>query len=207
MRKLALVAPVFAFLFCAHFATAQQVDVMVGGGTLMQPYTNTSTSSQSFVELAETGGVYPSVGADIVDSERRLGLNLESSWRYHRASYYGYEAYRPILTDVNALFQPKLNKKFGLDFMAGIGAASTRFYLPSVVTCGYFAGCYDYSSTNHFMEHVSGGLRYYFWHNFFVRPEANIYHIHNNTNYTTGGFNSNFLTRVGASIGYTFHRD
>ena len=191
-------------MFLAHFAAAQQTDIMVGGGTLMQPYT--SNSSQSFTELAEKGGTYLSVGADVVDHDRRFGLNLESSWRYHRASYYGYESYRPILTDINALYQPKVGKKFGLDFMAGVGAASTRFYLPGVVTCGYFAGCIDYTSTDHFMEHFSGGLRYYFWHNFFVRPEAHVYHINNNTNMTTGGFNSNFVTRVGASIGYTIGR-
>ena len=79
LRKLTLLAYVFAFLFFAHFAAAQQVDVMAGGGTLMQPYT--SNSSQSFTQLAETGGVYPSVGADYVDNDRRFGLNLESSWR------------------------------------------------------------------------------------------------------------------------------
>jgi hypothetical protein len=195
---------VFGFLFFAHFAAAQQGDIAVGGGTVMQPYT--SNSSQSFTELAEKGGTYPSISGDVVDQERRFGINVETSWRYHRASYYGYEAYRPILTDVNAIFQPKLNKKFGLDFLAGIGVASTRFYLPGVVTCGYFAGCIDYTSTDHFMEHVSGGLRYYFWHDFFVRPEAHIYHIQNNTNITTGGFNSNNVIRVGASIGYTIHR-
>jgi hypothetical protein len=185
-------------------AAAQQVDIMAGGGTLMQPYT--SNSSQSFTQLAETGGTYLSVGGDYVDNNRRLGLNLESSWRYHRASYYGYESYRPILTDLNVLFQPKLNKKFGLDFMAGIGADSTRFYLPTVVNCGHFSGCVLYTSTDHFMEHFSGGLRYYFWRNFFVRPEADIYHIHGNTNSMTGGFNSNFVTRVGASSGYTIGR-
>jgi len=204
LRKLTLLAYVFAFLFFAHFAAAQQVDIMGGGGTLMQPYT--SNSSQSFTQLAETGGVYLNVGADYVDNDRRFGLNLESSWRYHRASYYGYESYRPILTDINVLFQPKLNKKFGLDFMAGIGADSTRFYLPTTVTCGHFSGCVLYTSTDHFMEHFAGGLRYYFWHSVFVRPEANIYHIHGNTNNMTGGFNSDFVTRVGASIGYTFGR-
>jgi hypothetical protein len=206
LRKLALLAHIIALLFLAHFAAAQQVDLMVGGGTLMQPYT--SNSSQSFTQIAETGGTYLSVGADYIDKDRRLGLNLESSWRYHPASYYGYETYRPILTDINVVFQPKLNKKFGLDFMAGIGADDTRFDLPTVTTCGHYAqgGCVYYTSTDHFMEHFSGGLRYYFWHNVFVRPEANIYHIHGNTNNMTGGFNSDFVTRVGASIGYTFGR-
>ena len=33
MRKLALLAPVFAFLSFAQFASAQQGDIMFGGGT------------------------------------------------------------------------------------------------------------------------------------------------------------------------------
>jgi hypothetical protein len=198
LRKLALFAHVSVFLFLAHFAAAQQGDIAVGGATLMQPYTHNSSLAQT--PLAETGGVYISISGDVVDPGRRLGLNLETSWRDHQASYYGYESYRPILTDVNVLFQPKLSKKFGLDLMGGAGFASTRFYLPGELSCtggGYTC----YTSSDHFMEHVSGGLRYYFWRNFFVRGEAHIYHIQNNFQ-----FNSNNLVRVGASLGYTIGR-
>jgi hypothetical protein len=140
-------------LFLAHFAAAQQGDIAVGGATLMQPYTH--NSSLALTPLAETGGTYISISGDIVDPDRRLGLNLETSW---------------------------------------------RFYLPGELSCtggGYTC----YTSSDHFMVHVSGGLRYYFWRNVFVRGEAHIYHIQNNFQ-----FNSNNLVRVGASIGYTFGR-
>ncbi len=47
------------------------------------------------------------------------------------------------------------------------------------------------------MGHVGGGIRYYFWHHFFIRPEGHIYFVHNNNE-----FNSGTIGRVGASIGY-----
>jgi hypothetical protein len=198
LRKLALLAPVFAFLFFAHFASAQQGDIMFGGGTLMSS-SSYNSSSQTFTNLAERGGTYLSVSGDVVGFKRRYGLNVETSWRASQASYYGYESYRPILTDFNALFQPRLGKKIGLDLMGGIGVASTRFYVPYATSCSYFTGCINYTSSHHFMEHLGGGIRYYVWNHFFVRPEVHYYHIHNNTDQ----FNSNNEVRVGASIGFT----
>ena len=197
MRKLALLTPVIAVLFSCHFAAAQQGDIAFGGNTVTQSGSY-SSSSQSFSPLAEKGGTYLSVSGDIVGFKRRLGLNIETSWRARQASYYGYESYRPILTDFNAIYQPRLNKKVGLDLMGGIGIASTRFYVPFATSCSYFTGCINYTSSNHFMEHVSGGVRYYVWHNFFVRPEVHYYHIQNNVE-----FRSDNLFRVGGSIGYT----
>jgi hypothetical protein len=199
LRKLALLTPVVALLFSCHFAAAQQGDIAFGGGTVTQPgsYGN-SSSSQSFTPLAEKGGTYLSVSGDIVGFKRRLGLNIETSWRARQASYYGYENYRPILTDFNGIFQPRVSKKIGLDLMGGIGIASTRFYVPFATSCSYFTGCINYTSSNHFMEHLSGGVRYYVWHNFFVRPEFHYYHIQNNVE-----FRSDNLFRVGGSIGYT----
>ena len=201
MRKLALLAPVLAVLFSCHFATAQQGDIAFGGSTLMQSYSNNS-NSQSFTPLAEKGGTYLSVSGDVVSFKRRIGLNIETSWRARQASYYGYESYRPILTDFNALFQPRLGKKLGLDLMGGIGIASTRFYVPFATSCSYFSGCINYTSSNHFMEHLGGGVRYYFWHHAFIRPEVHYYHIQNNVE-----FNSDNVIRVGGSIGYTIGPD
>lgn len=197
MRKIALLTSVVAVLFSCHFAAAQQGDIMFGAGTLTQS-SSYSNTSQSFTPLAEKGGTYLSVGGDIVGFKRRLGLNIETSWRARQASYYGYESYRPILTDFNALFQPRLGKKVGLDLMGGIGVASTRFYVPYATSCSYFSGCINYTSSNHFMEHLGGGVRYYVWHNFFVRPEVHYYHIQNNVE-----FKSDNVFRVGGSIGYT----
>lgn len=193
MRKLALLAPVIAFLFSASFVHAQQGDVMFGVGTLMSPsYTG---SSQNFYAPAEKGGAYPAVSADVI-FHKRFGINGEVSWRASQAVYNGYQPYRPILYDFNAMYQPRLGRKLGADLMAGIGGESIREY-QQYYSCS-FVSCTDYTSSNHFMEHLGGGIRYYFWHHVFVRPEVHYYHVQNNAE-----FNSNNLFRVGGSIGYT----
>jgi hypothetical protein len=196
LRKLALLFSACAVLLFANFASAQQADILAGGSIL---FSSASPSDVvSFHPPTEKGGIYPSLGVNVVAFSHRLGLNAETSWRYHQASYFGYENYRPIFTDVNLLFQPKLTKKIGLDFLGGIGIASNRFDL--LGSCSS-PGCVNYTSSNHFMEDVGAGLRYYVWHHLphvFVRPEAHYYHIQNNQ-----GFNSNNVFRVGASIGYT----
>ncbi len=201
MRKLAFLTASCAIFFFVQLASAQQGDIMFGGGTLLSSAPN--NSSEAFQNLAEKGGTYLNVSGDIVGFKRRLGFNIETAWRANQASYYGYENYRPILTDFNALFQPKLGKKVGLDLMGGIGIASTRFYVPYATSCSYFSGCINYTSSDHFMEHLGGGLRYYVWHHFFVRPEVHYYHIQNNTN----EFYTNSVVRVGGSIGYTIGPD
>jgi hypothetical protein len=198
LRKLAILVPVFAFLFFAQFASAQQGDIMIGGGTLMSP--SPAAGSANFEQPAEKGGTYLNISGDVVGFKRRLGFNVETAWRASQGNYpdFASETYRPILTDFNALFQPRVGKKVGLDLMGGIGVASTRFYVPQIVSCSYFSGCINYTSSNHFMEHLGGGIRYYVWHHVFVRPEVHYYHIQNNVE-----FNSPNVIRVGASIGYT----
>ncbi len=131
--------------------------------------------------------------------KHHLGFNVETAWSFHQVNYDGYETYRPVFTDVNALYQPQITKKIGLDLMGGIGVASTRFYLAS--SCGT-PGCVNFTSSNHFMEDLSAGVHYYVWHRLphvFVRPEAHYYHIQNNFE-----FHSDNVVRLGASVGYTF---
>ena len=195
MRKLALLAPVFAFLFFAQFASAQQVDAFIGGGTLLSS-TNDSTGYPS-----EKGGLYINIGGDVIPY-KHFGVNIETAWRATQGVYFaGEENYRPILTDFNALWQPHLGNRLGADLLAGIGAADTRFYQPGP-SC---SGCINYVSTDHFMEHLGGGIRFYPWKHIFVRPEVHYYHIQNNNNINNNGaFSSNNLVRVGASVGYTF---
>jgi hypothetical protein len=195
LRKFALLTSACAVLLFAGFASAQQGDITVGGSTLMSFATTTDVAS--FQRPVEKGGTYLSVGGDIFHVRGRFGLNVESSWKYRQASYYGYENYRPIFTDANVLYQYKLAKKTGLDLMGGIGVVSNRFEL--LTSCGS-PGCVNYTSGNHFMEDLGAGIRYDLWHRFhlFVRPEAHYYHIQNNL-----GFNSSNVFRLGASIGYT----
>jgi opacity protein-like surface antigen len=192
LRKLTIVS-VFVFLFLAQFAFAQQGDAFIGGGTLLS---STGTSGYP----AEKGGLYINLGVDVV-FYKHLGVNVETAWRATQDVYApGIENYRPILTDFNLLYQPHLNKKVGFDLLAGIGAGDTRFYQPGP-SC---SGCVNYVSTDHFMEHLGGGIRYYVWNHVFVRPEVHYYHIQNNNNINNNGaFNSNNVVRVGASIGYT----
>jgi Outer membrane protein beta-barrel domain len=194
LRKFALLTSACTVLIFAGIASAQQqVDIMVGGATLMS--SAPPSDVVSFQPLAEKNSTYLSIGGDVVGSTRRLGINVESSWRYRQGNYYGYENYRPILTDVNALFQPKVGKRLGADFMGGVGIATNRFNLFG--TCS-IPGCINYTSSNHLMEDLGAGIRYRVWRHFFVRPEAHYYHIQNNL-----GFNSNNVFRVGASVGYT----
>jgi hypothetical protein len=200
LRKFALLFSacavlVFVSLF-ANFASAQQGDILVGGSILVSPAIPSDVVS--FHPPIEKGGTYLSLGADYVGFPHRLGLNVETAWRYHQASYFGTENYRPIFTDVNVLFQPKLPRKFGLDVIAGIGIASNRF---DILTSCSTPGCVNFTSSNHFMEDFGAGLRYYVWHRLphvFVRPEGHYYHIQNNQE-----FNSNNVFRVGVSVGYT----
>ncbi len=197
MRHFALLTSAFAILLFASLAAAQQqVDLMLGGSTLMS---STQTSDLvGFHQPTEKGGTYISLGGDLVAFPHRLGLNVETAWRDKQASYYGYENYRPFFTDVNVLFQPKLTKRFGLDIFAGIGVASNRFDLLS--SCGS-PGCVNYTSSNHFLEDIGGGVRYRVWHrlpHIFVRPEVHYYHIQNNVEFST-----NNVFRLGASVGYS----
>lgn len=196
----------FALLTCAcvvlafNFASAQQGDIMVGGDTLTSP---ASTSASVLRPPTERGGTYVHASGDYVGFKHHLGLNVETAWRYDQAHYpISGETYRPFLSDVNALFQPQIRKKIGLDLFAGVGLASDRFNLPYATTCGGSpSGCTFYTSSNHFMEDLGLGVRYYVWHRFanvFIRPEVHYYRIQNNVQ-----FSSPNVFRVGASIGYT----
>jgi opacity protein-like surface antigen len=201
LRKFALFVPILAVIFSCHFAAAQQGDIMFFGGTLMSPSPSSNTLASG--NIAEKGGAYLGINGDVVGFKHRVGFSIETAWRASQASYLGYETYRPILTDFNALYQPKLGKRAGLDLFGGIGIASTRFYVPYATSCNYFSGCINYNSSNHFMEDVGVGIRYYVWKHVFVRPEFHYNHIENNTD----EFNSNNIFRVGGSIGYTIGND
>jgi hypothetical protein len=201
LRKLAILAPICALLFLAQFASAQQADIMIGGGTVFAPNPNSSSDYNP----SEKGGNYLNIDGNVIGFKHRLGFNIGTAWRTSQSAYAGEAGldFRPILTDFNALYSPKLGKKFGADLFGGIGIASTRFYVPEVITCNIGSGCINYTSSNHFLEDLGGGIRYYFWRHAFVRPEVHYYHIQSNTD----AFSSNNLVRVGASIGYTIGND
>lgn len=193
MRKSAFLFFAAAFFLVSNFASAQQADAMFGFGTLMS-----SGSCDNNTGLCpEKGGLYTNVGADVI-FHKRIGFAFDTTWRASQGNYAGIGLpYRPILFDFNAVYQPRLGKKAGLDLFGGVGWQSTRFY-SGTYTCSYF-NCINYVSSNHFLVDVGAGIRYYVWGHVFVRPEVRYYNIHNNTvDFTSGN-----IVRAGASIGYT----
>jgi hypothetical protein len=198
LRKLAFFATVIAFFALPHLAAAQQGDAMLGFGTIMSP----GTSGCNEFTCPEKGGLYPNISADVI-FHSRIGMGFDAVWRGGDGNYGGTgQPYRPILYDFNAVYQPRITKKVGLDLMGGIGWQSTRFYgYNNSFQCEYGYGCYN--TTTHFLVDVGAGLRYYVWGHVFIRPEAHYYSILNNTDV----FNSGNVIRVGASIGYTIGPD
>ena len=194
MKKLTLLAILsFAFLSAAS-AYGQQVDATLGFGTVSAK--SASQASSGYSPQSIGSGLTPSAGADFL-LFHNFGFGAEFSWRGSKANYTlaGLQ-YRPFFYDFNGVWAPKINNNLSAELMAGIGAENTRFYVAP--SCG--SNCQNYVTTNHFLGHFGGGIRLYpTKSNFFIRPEAHIYLVHNNTQ-----FSSPYATRYGASIGYTF---
>ena len=195
LRKFALSTSAYTVLLFASFAHAQQIDVAVGDNAVLSSKYN--SSSQAYLPPAEKGGAYPSFSADVI-FKNRFGFNGEFAVRAKQGLYNNYQGFRPIFYDFNAVFAPQFGEKVTGEFMGGIGGESIRFY-DATGNCSYSTGCLTHISSNHLLVHVGGGIRYYFWHRFFVRPEAHLYFIPNNSQ-----FSSDYVGRVGASIGYSF---
>ena len=188
-----------ALIILSGVALSQQIDVAVGGNITMAPAGSTADSHHSPQSL--NNGQYASVNADIL-LHKRIGLEVEGAWRWRRGTYVpgGYnQPYRPIFLDANALWMPQVSKRMYAELMGGVGVDNTRFYAGSQ-TCG-FVSCTSFVSSNHFMGHLGGGFKYYVFRNFFIRPEAHVYIVHNNVE-----FSSDHLVRYGVSIGYTFRK-
>ena len=193
MRKLNL-ALVLVLPFLMHSAVhAQEFDAAFGVGSLTAP--SATSASGNHAPVSVTGGAYPAFSADLL-LKGRFGVSGELAWRASQNLYAGFQPYRPLLYDFNGIYAPKLGKHAGAELMAGVGWESLRFYQP-FLTCAIT--CTNFVSSNHFMGHFGGGLRYYFHGNFFVRPEAHLYLIRNNVE-----FSSPMATRFGVSLGYTF---
>jgi hypothetical protein len=196
--KFAGMMSVGAVLLLATFAHSQQFDFAVGGGTLFS--TRNITASLAFPAPAEKGGLYPSISIERV-FKNHYGYSAEVAYRYKEGLYNDFQHFRPFIYDFNGVYAPRLARKTTADLTAGAGVQSVLFYYPSY-NCAY-VGCSTHLDSNHFLFHVGGGIRYALWRRIFVRPEANYYRIIDNT----VAFHSDNVLRLGASIGYTFHRD
>jgi Outer membrane protein beta-barrel domain len=194
LRKLSLMAVLVLLFLIQGTVHAQQFDAAFGVGTLTAPSASNATGNHAPVSL--TGGAYPVFSADIL-LKRQFGVSGELAWRASQNLYAGFAPYRPLLYDFNGIYVPKLGKHAAGELSAGIGWESLRFY-QGFTSCGAIS-CTDFVSSNHFMGHFGAGLRYYFHGHFFVRPEADLYLVRNNQE-----FSSPRATRFGVSLGYSF---
>jgi hypothetical protein len=195
VNKLIVAVVVSACFAMATNVQAQQVDAAFGLGTLTGASSNTAASFANFSQSL-SGGAYLNFSGDAL-IKGNFGVQGEVAWRASRNLYAGFHPYRPVIWDFNAIYAPRFNQHLGAEVMGGIGAENIRFY-QNFFNCG-FTGCTNYTTSTHFLGHFGGGIRIYPTGNFFVRPEAHIYLINNNVE-----FSSNYATRYGVSIGYSF---
>jgi hypothetical protein len=193
LKKVLLIAALFVFCLTESIAHGQQFDAAFGLGTVTS---GAPTTSNGFFFPSLRGGAYPSISADFLITHR-AGIEGEFAWRASQAQYGGVQPYRPIFYAINAIWAPRLAKPVTAELLAGLGGEDLRFY--GIVNYNPLAGYTNDTSSNHFMGDFGGGIRAYFWHNAFIRPEARIYLIHNNVEFSSG-----FVTRYGVSLGYSF---
>jgi hypothetical protein len=193
VKKLVVIAAAVCLFLVSNRPAHAQVEAAFGFGTLTAPSASSASGDYSPVTLS--GGLYPSFNANFF-IRHNFGVGGEIAWRAKQNLYFGYQPYRPLFTDINAVWAPHIGKGATAELMGGMGAESLHFY--GFTSCG-FSGCTNYVSSNHFMGHFGAGLKYNVWGHMFVRPEAHVYLIHNNVE-----FSSPFATRFGVSIGYSF---
>lgn len=192
MRKLiAFAALVFALTLTVQ---AQQASIFVGAGGVK----GTSVNDSAIGNPDVGGGTFLNVGGQFL-LHKQFGIEGEIAWRAHQNLYQGYLPFRPLFYDFNALYSPSLGKSAALDLMAGLGAESIRIYTGQTTCSPYTGSCTNYTSSNHFMGHFGAGVRLFVHGGFFIRPEAHLYLVRNNVEFSSG-----HAVRLGASIGYTF---
>jgi len=198
LKKASRILIFFLFLFSVRVALGQ-VDVAFGVGTVTA--TSAANAGSNYSPQSVGGGTFPAFSGDF-HLRKNFGVQGEIAWRVGQNNYLSTgQPFRPLFYDFNGIWLPKLAPRVSAELMAGIGAESVRFYT-GTYTCSYVTGCTTYSSDNHFMGHFGGGIRLYILGHVFIRPEANFYLIHNNTE-----FSGPWAARYGASIGYSMGGD
>jgi hypothetical protein len=193
LKKLTCIIALFVLCSFGALAHGQQFDAAVGLSTLSAP---SATTSNGLLFPSLTGGAYPDFSADFL-LKHHLGVEGEISWRAAQSNYGGNQPFRPIFYAFNAIWAPRISKNLTAEVLAGVGGEDLRFY--GIVNCNYVVGCTNYTSSNHFMGDFGGGIRAYVWHNMFIRPEARIYLVNNNQEFSSGR-----SARYGISLGYSF---
>jgi hypothetical protein len=181
------------FGFAVIPARAQQFDLAFGVSTITAPDADVITGTPSL-----KGGAYLSFGGDFL-FYHNFGVAITAAWRAHEnIDQSAFQPFRPIFYEFNGVYQPPMGKRAQADLQGGIGFQSTRFYEP-FFTCGTFSGCTNFSSSNHFMVNVGGGVKFYVTPAVFIEPMARFYFVHNNFEFSSG-----HAQRFGAQIGYSF---
>ena len=191
MKKLSFLLVAFGLILSlGSTARAQQFDLTFGVSALTGP-----SSTPTLQTIG--GGAYPSFGLDFLFFHN-LGVGFNASFRAKQNLYQGFQPFRPYFYDVDAVYAPPLGKRAQAELSAGIGVESIHFYTP-FVTCSSFTGCTDFVSSNHFLGQFGAGLRLYVTNRIFIRPEAHVYLVRNNFE-----FSGSHATRFGVSVGYSF---
>src|SRR6476620_10499336 len=198
LKKLSLfVASFCLFFLMGSSAQAQQFDLSFGVSGLTAPGSTVETGPFGpFAVPTLSGGAYLNFGMDFI-FYHNLGVGFNAAWRASQNLYQGFQPYRPFFYDVDLVYAPPLGKYAQLELSAGIGAESLRFYTPTF-QCN-FVGCTNFVSSNHFLGQFGGAMRLYVTKKVFIRPEAHLYLVNNNFE-----FSSARATRFGVSIGYSF---
>lgn len=179
-----------ACLGMASFSLGQSVDAFLGFNSLI-------TASRTDGTPKEGGGLYPSVGGDLIFLPHGLGISGQVAWRGSQTLYSGLDV-RPLFYNFNLMWQPiPPGVTVRPDFSIGIGAQSLRVYT-GTFTCGTFTGCTDYFTSSHLLLHAGIGVKVYITDHIFLRPVVDYYNIKNNVEYQVPG-----AWQAGMSIGYT----
>ena len=177
-------------------AHAQQFDMAFAVSMVTAP--SASAATGNFTPQTIGGGTYVGFSGDYL-FVHNFGVQGEINWRASQNLYGGNQPFRPLFIDFNGICVPHVSERVQPEFKAGLGVASVRFYTPTF-TCDFFSGsCTNYDTRNHFMGDLGAAVRLYVHGHIFVRPEAQVYLIHNNVEFSSG-----HAERLGVSIGYTF---
>lgn len=195
MRKLSILAFLIVFFVLGRTAHAQQIDAAFAVSALKAPSAFDVSPTSNFFPQSVGGGAFVGFSGDFLFI-KHFGVGGEVHWRAQRNLSQGFLPFRPIFYDFNAVYAPPLGKRAAAELQGGIGGESVRFY-SGTLTCSFFS-CTDFTSTNHLLGDVGGGIKLYVFHHVFLRPEARFYFIRNNFE-----FSGSHATRLGVSLGYT----
>lgn len=163
-------------------AQAQKIDLAFGVSTTLAPAPLFTHGAWAVPPLS--GGAYPGLSGDVL-FWHNVGFGAEMFWRASQGENYLQDVYgpglnyRPTFYNFDAVYSPKLASHTYLELVAGMGALDTHFY--SCNSCSQLGGSSLISSSNHFDGDFGAGIKFYLKGGLFIRPEARVYVINNNT--------------------------